>query len=194
MVFRWIRTKPSQASLAHRRDEFDGVAFGHDGAVMSLIEMLTSKQYEAIGRLAVGFNEVEQMLDMYLPDLLGNPEPSAAFFIADPDNSAARKIEFIRRLLQSILQDRPVVQSEVGTVLGLLDKAKALLGQRNDYIHAFAFVDNRVRKRKLRTKKGDFECNEDEILTLAEQAGNLTTQLSHALHELKTMLMTLRYS
>jgi hypothetical protein len=78
--------------------------------------------------------------------------------------------------------------------LGLLDKAKALLGQRNDYIHAYAFVDNRVRKRKLRTKKGDFECNEGEILTLAEQAGNLNTQLNHALHELKTMLITLRYS
>jgi len=33
--------------------------------------VLTAKQYEAIGRLALAFNEIDEMIDMYLPTFSG---------------------------------------------------------------------------------------------------------------------------
>jgi hypothetical protein len=156
--------------------------------------MLTAEQFEAIGRLTIAFNEIEHLLDMYLPDILGNPEPSVAFLIAEAQSSVSRKIEFLKKLLEEISRDRPAAQSEITTVVGLLDKAKELSGRRNDYVHAFAFVDFKAKKRNLRTKKGVIECNANEILAVANEMDLFTVPLSQALHDLKTVLIKLRYA
>ena len=154
--------------------------------------MLSPKQYEAIGRLALAFNGIEQMLDMYLPDMLGNPEVSLAFALAERATSTARKIEFLRKVLQAILRDRPPVQPEISAVLALLERAKILSQRRNEYIHAFAFVDYEKRKRMLRTKNQLIECNEQEIMDLANEADDLRMYLSQSLHKLQVLLMKMR--
>ena len=181
MLFRSLLDSPHHHADVGLADEKSGLG------------MLTQNQYEAIGRLALAFNEIDQMLDMYLPDILGNPEPTVAFFVAESQNFAARKIDFFKNLLKAILRDRPTAQAEILTVLALLDKAKAFSGQRNDYIHAFAFVDWKARKQNLRMKNRVVECNEEEIMTLAFEMSELTVPLSHALYELKMLLIKLRY-
>lgn len=154
--------------------------------------MLTAKQYEAVGRLTITFNDIDQMLDMWLPDILGNPEPSVAFLIAGNEMFFKRKIEFSKKLLKAILDDQSAAKPEIDAVSELLEKAKALNGQRNQYVHSVAFVDYKERRRKLRTDKGVIECNEDEVMALADKAGDITVKLSQAFQKLQTILIKLR--
>jgi hypothetical protein len=154
--------------------------------------MLTAKQYEAIGRMTLAFNGIEQLLDMYLPDILGNPEPSVAYLVAEKQHSATRKMDFLRELLEVICGDRPTVQAEAATVRDLLEKTKEFGRRRNEYVHSYAFIDYKARKRMLRSKKEVIECNEKDITDLATEMDDITVPLSQALHKLMTVLIKVR--
>lgn len=104
--------------------------------------------------MTLAFNDIEHMIDMWVPSILGNPEASVAFLVAGKEKFAKRKIKFVRDLLEAFQQDRQAARLEIETVQQLLDKANLLYGRRNQYVHACAFVDYTARKRKLRTRTG----------------------------------------
>jgi hypothetical protein len=155
--------------------------------------VLTPKQHEAVGRLTLAFNEIEQMLDNWFPDMLGCAEPTVAFLIARRESFVRQKIAFLEQILNGILEDRPAVESEIKAVITLLGEAKTLNGNRNDYVHSFAFIDNRHKKRKNRMKKKTIDCDKEQILALAGQASDLAMHLSQAFHKLQTALIKARY-
>src|SRR5258708_27509171 len=108
--------------------------------------MLTAKQYEVIGRLALAFNEIDEMIDMYLPYILGNPEWSVSLLMSDRSLSFNRKADFFRRVLLAIVEERPILEVQLKAVVDLLDKGKRLAEKRNGYVHSIGFIDYRVNK------------------------------------------------
>ena len=156
--------------------------------------MLTGKQFEAIGRLTLGFNELETVLDTCLPYILQNPEWSVCLLMADKGHRFSDKIERFIKVLKAILEERPIAESRIKSVTSLLAKAKHIATKRNEYVHSVAYIDFRVNKRMIRNKKGTTTIDENEILQLAEEAGYIAMHLSQECENLRSLLMTLRTS
>ena len=156
--------------------------------------MLTGKQFEAIGRLTLGSNDIETMLDTYLPYILQNPEWSVCLLMADKGQRFGDKIERFIKVLKAILEERPIAGSQINSVIGLLEKAKHIAKKRNEFVHSVGYIDFRVNKRMIRNKQGTSPIDENEILHLAEEAGYIAAHLSQECENLRSLLVTLRAS
>jgi hypothetical protein len=156
--------------------------------------MLTGKQFEAIGRLTLGSNDLEAVIDTYLPYILQNPEWSVCLLMADKGQRFSEKIERFIKVLTAILEERPIAESQINSVIGLLAKAKQIAIKRNEYVHSVAYIDFRVNKRMIRNKKGTATIDENQILQLAEEAGYIAMHLSQECENLRSLLVTLRTS
>ena len=141
--------------------------------------VLTSRQFEAIGRLAFAINELEHTITQYTTFLLGD----------DPDIPAlgfTRKTKFLRKGL--MVRDRPGWHAEI---LRTLDKADALAQKRHDYMHALVvhdFVTNQAHLKILSRASRRSEIPDPAaIVNLASEAyalaGYFTVQCENLLTE-----------
>jgi hypothetical protein len=101
--------------------------------------MLTPKQFEAIGRLTLAFNELEYAVREYTPLLIGEKAPRSGF---------SDKTRFLRKGL--IAQDRPGWSAPI---LEALAKAEELAKKRNGYVHALVIHDFGTNETRLRIQK-----------------------------------------
>jgi len=134
--------------------------------------MLTPKQFESIGRLTLAFNEIEEMISIYLPYILQNPEWNVSLLIAEGE-TFSRKLEFFKKVLAAIADERPIAEVQTKAVQDLLDKAKRIADKRNYYVHAIGFIDFTKNERMLRSKRGVSPVDESEIFTLAAEASDI---------------------
>jgi len=138
--------------------------------------MLTSRQYEAVGRLALAFNEIEWAFEMYMAHLIGAPEWSASLLFAG-EGMFRHKAERFDRLLKALAEGRPVLQAQIAPIRQWVKRAKELADRRNEYVHALVVDDFETNTTLLRIKGIDTVCNEDEINCLAAEAAVLVNQM-----------------
>jgi hypothetical protein len=67
---------------------------------------LTAKQYEAIGRLMIAFNNLEMHIEVLFAHTLGAPEWSVSLLFAE-EELFGKKVERFKKVLRAISEDRP---------------------------------------------------------------------------------------
>ena len=154
--------------------------------------MLTSKQYEAIGRLALGFNEIENVIDTYVPHLIGAPEWEVAELLADPGADFERKANRLVRIVGAIAEHFDLCTPRAILVRDYLKRAKELAGQRNGYVHALVIMNFRKNEAHIRVRKTVQPVDEAAIIELAQSALELAKRLDGECAELYLQLVELR--
>jgi len=147
--------------------------------------MLTPEQYEAVGRLSLAFNELEYAIELYTAFLISTPEWSVSEKLAG-QGTFRHKAERFKDILEAIGQEHPILFPRTEELTGLVKQAQALAKERNRYVHALVVHDFQHNTTHLRGRRGDFECNETEVIFLASSADALSFQIANegsALHE-----------
>jgi hypothetical protein len=98
--------------------------------------MLTAKQYEAIGRFTIAFNEIDQVVEVYLPLVVKYGQCTLPALPHKPQTFNARARAFRTALeLSSTCKE---IAACATCVIKLLDRAEAIAITRNQYVHAVA--------------------------------------------------------
>jgi hypothetical protein len=97
--------------------------------------MLTSKQYEAVGRLTILFNEIDEILNVYLPLIpqFGRFGPPKGLGNEPTFNARAKTF---RTVLELASEADAVAAIQVSAILPLLDRSLQLAARRNEFVHA----------------------------------------------------------
>jgi hypothetical protein len=138
--------------------------------------MLTPKQYEAVGKLTLGFNEIEYAFEMYIAHLLGAPEWGVSVLLAG-EGTFRHKAERFDHILHVIADERPAFHAQIEPIRQWVKRAKQLAEKRNEYVHALVVHDFQTNETRLRIKGTDTICNEAEINFLAVEMAVLVDQM-----------------
>lgn len=103
--------------------------------LVSIIDMLTLKQYEAVGRLTLAFNDIEFVIETYTTFFIGSPEYAVSEWLAEK-GMFQQKVERLESVLKALVIERPLLESAIKTIMDHLQQAKELASQRNLYVHA----------------------------------------------------------
>lgn len=141
--------------------------------------MLTAQQYEAIGRFALAFNEIEYFLEAYVEQFLGTPDWAVASALAE-EGVFSNKLRRFRKVLSAIAKGHPALKSATEAADKLAKEAEKLAEKRNDYIHALVVEDFRTKQTSLRLKGTVTPFNGAEVAGLTAQAQGLAEKLNEA--------------
>lgn len=157
---------------------------------------LSSEQYEAVGKLALAFNNVEAVIDEYLPLIIGAPEWRVAEFVAGRDEGFNRKAGRLAMVVRLIAEHFAPLGYITDSITNLLKEATTLATNRNQYVHALVVFDFKKNETKIRKRvqKVDREevLNETGVIALATQAHDLASRLDNELANLLSELVDLR--
>ena len=154
--------------------------------------MLTAKQYEAVGRLALHFNEVEYLFEVYMAHLLATPEWSVAVLFAEEGGGFARKAERFARVLNAIRKERPHLDFWIDGVIKLVERAKTLADGRNRYVHGLVIEDVAKNETRLRIRGKEMEFDFQEIVNLVNETAVLVNEFHNHLGDLIALLESAR--
>jgi hypothetical protein len=146
--------------------------------------VLTSTQYEAIGRLSLAFNELEYSIEFYSALLISAPEWSVSTMLAEQGHFEAKATR-LDSILQAIAGEHTELLSDCNALRDSVKRAKELANERNRYVHALVVDDLGSSDTRLRARGKEFVCNENEIVFLANGMSNLGFEIANqcgALH------------
>ena len=175
---------------------FDDVAFNHRFGFRRTVghdiscftpDMLTAQQYEAIGRFALAFNEIEYFLEAYVAQFLGTPNWAVGSVLAE-EGFFANKLSRFTTVLSAIAKEYPALESAAKAALELAKEARELSKKRNKYIHALVVEDTRTKQTSLRVKGTVTPFNQAEVASLTAQAQGLAEKLNEASANVLIML------
>lgn len=141
--------------------------------------MLTPQQYEAIGRFALAFNEIEYFLEAYMALFLGTPESGIAAVFAE-QGMFWNKVDRFRKVLSAIVEEYPTLARLADAVDKLAKEALNVAKKRNEYMHALAVDDPRTKQAGLRIKRTYAAFNETEVVILIARTEALADELNFA--------------
>jgi hypothetical protein len=139
--------------------------------------MFTTEQFAAIGRLALSFNEIEYLFDVYVAHILNTPEWSVGESIAE-QGFFHQKADRFKRILAAIRKERPACNAVVNAVLGLISEAKQLAEDRNGYVHALIVEDMKNQVTLLQIRGREQPVNQADIEALAEKTISFRERLN----------------
>jgi hypothetical protein len=153
--------------------------------------MLTEKEFAAIGRLTIAFNEIDETVAVYLPIILQTPEPGVAVLIAESD-SFRKRADLCRNVLDAIARERPAAETLINIVRQLLKRSIEISQKRNQIVHSVESINYAKNERMLRSRKSVLPINAQDISDLGNEAFNIAYQLIAQFEELASFLKTLR--
>lgn len=149
--------------------------------------MLTAKQYEGIGRFTIAFNEIDQVVEVYLPLVIKYARFTLPPAHRNPRTFHARAIAF-RAALELVSAAEEVAAAYAGGILKILDRAEAIAATRNQYVHA-AFIDFQTNMRMLQMRNGDAAPDEKQITDLAMESAWLARNFAEECEGLLRMYL-----
>jgi hypothetical protein len=142
--------------------------------------MLTPQQYEAIGRFALAFNEIEYYLEAYIAAFLRTPEWAVASVVAEEGTFSA-KLRRFTRALSAIDEQHPALKNATEAAAKFAKEAGKLAEKRNEYIHALVIKDLGPKQQSnLRVRRTIKPFNDAEVAALTAQAQELADKLNDA--------------
>jgi len=145
--------------------------------------MLSPRQYEAIGRLTVAFNEIDAVVEAYLPLI-----PQFGGFTAPAglgrERSFSHRLRTFRKVLELASDGDPVAGAYCGGISQVLDKCEKVSVKRNEYAHGVAIIDFVRNKTLLKTRSGDIAPDEKSIVESAAEAAFWASRLADECEEL----------
>lgn len=151
--------------------------------------MLTEKQYEGIGRLTIAFNEIDAVVEAYLPLIA----QFSKYALPTPHNVPRNfngRAQALKMTLEAVSADDELAGAYAGGVLKLLDMATTLAAKRNKYVHAVALIDVVTNARTLKMRSGSVPPDEKQIFELAEEASFIASKLVEECEGLIGMYLT----
>ena len=143
--------------------------------------MLTAKQFEAIGRVALLFNQIEWACERWYAAILGVPEMDVAIALSEEGMFTA-KVDRLTKLFSALDKQWPDIKAAVAGAKPLLTEAKALAGERNRYVHALMIFDPKTAQTRLRRKKENVPGDLPAIERVGAKAYALDHNLNSALY------------
>ena len=139
-------------------------------------DMLTAAQYEAIGRFALAFNEIEFLLEVYIEQFLGTPEWAVASVLAK-EGGFSNKLHRFKKVLSAIAAKHPALKVDTDIVSAITNEAQQVADKRNQYVHALVVEDLRTKQANLLIKGNPpAPFNDKEIAALIAKAQGLADQ------------------
>ena len=148
--------------------------------------MLTAKQYEGIGRFTIAFNEIDQIVEVYLPLVVKYSQCMLPAVHRNPRTFHTRAVAF-RTALELASAGNEIAAVYAAGILKLLDRAEVIAATRNQYVHAVAFIEFQTNRRMLQMRNGDAEPDEKQITDLAMESAWLAR---HFAEECEALLRT----
>jgi len=145
--------------------------------------MLTSKLYEAVGRLTILFNEIDEILNEYLPLIPQFGRLDLPKGLGNEPTFNARANTF-RRVLELASEADAIAAIHVSAILPLLDRSLQLAAKRNEFVHAVAFMDFANNERLLKTRKGVVPPDEKLLIDLGSEAAFTARKIAVECEEL----------
>lgn len=155
--------------------------------------MLTAKQYEGIGRFTIAFNEIDQVVEVYLPLLVKYSQCTLPASYRNPRTFHARSTAF-RAALELASAADELASVYTGDILKILDRAEAIAAIRNQYVHAVAFIDFQTNTRMLQMRNGDAVPDEKQITDLAMESAWLAKNVTEECEGLLKMYLDMNKS
>lgn len=155
--------------------------------------MLTANQYEGIGRFTIAFNEIDQVVEVYLPLLVKYSQCTLPASHRNPRTFHARVTAF-RVALELASTAQELAAAYAGGILKILDRAEAIAATRNQYVHAVAFIDFQTNTRMLQMRNGDAAPDEKQITDLAMESAWLARNFAEECESLLRMYLDMSRS
>ena len=155
--------------------------------------MLTAKQFEGIGRFTIAFNEIDQVVEVYLPLLLKYSQYTLPPDLRSPRTFHARVTAF-RSALEFASVANELACAYASGILKILDRAQAIAAIRNQYVHAVAFIDFQTNTRMLQMRNGDAAPDEKQITDLAMESAWLARNFAEECEVLLRMYLDMNKS
>lgn len=150
--------------------------------------MLTAKQFEAIGRLTIAFNEVENVFEAYIARLIGAQERGVSLLLAG-EGTFRHKAARFRAILERLPEDHSdLVYVQIRAVLQLVRQAEELAIERNKYVHASITYDIAKNETTLLSRERTISCDEKAICEVAAKAWAIVGELHEECGELLMLL------
>jgi hypothetical protein len=133
--------------------------------------MLTSAQFEAIGRLTLVFNEIELLFESYMAAVLTPTELRLGSTVGQ-EGTCNQKGERFKRILAGVCEEYPQLDALVNPMREKIQRARELSEDRNEYVHAIVvhdFSKNETGLRKRGKQPKQLSCDEKVINNLAKQ-------------------------
>jgi hypothetical protein len=150
--------------------------------------MLSSKQYETIGRLTIGFNEIEFLVEIYIVNFLGATEFAIGEMIASREKFFRHRTDLLEAILKVIADQYKFLSPQVSAVQNYISQARRLADKRNGIVHGLLIPDNRSGRPSLRFKNKDVVWDEAALEKLLTDLSKLTDDLSDACYALKEVV------
>jgi hypothetical protein len=155
--------------------------------------MLTTKEYEGIGRFTIAFNEIDQMVEVYLPLVVKYARYTLPAVHRKPRTFHARAAAF-RAALELASASNEIAGAYASGIFKLLDRAEAIAATRNQYVHAVAFIDFETNTRMLQMRNGDAAPDEKQITDLAMESAWLARHFAEECEALLRMYIAMNKS
>jgi hypothetical protein len=101
--------------------------------------MLSPEQYEAIGRLTVGFNDVDYMIECCIISLPDEVEQADVRECLREQVGFERRKKVLVERLNVIMKEFPKLKGRVNSLRALIGAASALSRKRNEHVHGVIF-------------------------------------------------------
>jgi hypothetical protein len=150
--------------------------------------VLTSKQYELVGKLAIHFNDLEIALEICVVNLMGAESLTLALRIVRSQRSFDRKRSMLSEILKAMEEESEPIRAAAKRVAIHLQEVKAVAQERNTVVHSHVHEERHSGETVLRTT--GYEVVSDEMLaefiervhaatlTLYDLANQLVAELS----------------
>jgi hypothetical protein len=154
--------------------------------------MLNSKQYQAVGRIALGFNRIDFVVHCYTIHFLGTSELGIAEMIAGRYRLFGQKRDFLKLILQQIAVERPAVKRSANAALSALAEASAIASERNGFIHGMVQEDPRTKRMVIGNKGRLHVCDQETLDALVSKVDEVFGKLTNSFSTLFVKLAEIR--
>jgi hypothetical protein len=131
---------------------------------------LTSEQYEAIGRLTIGFNEIDWSLDIFLGMVINGGSEEIDEIILNQFRSTSQKWQLLDAFAAHIPKRYRNLSSECERVRSAIKEVEKISKTRNQLVHARAVKDLFTPQVDLRTARPRFGMVVSDAKSIRETA------------------------
>lgn len=144
------------------------------------MDELSSAQYEAIGRLAISFNEIEWYVDRYLPVFMTEDEEIGEI-IVNQFRSVSQKWSLLAQIVKHLKARHSRLSEKGEGLLKSINQLNEVPKRRNELVHAMVVKDvdsEVVTLQSMKIRVGVFASDAASISQAAEWAQKVGDELN----------------
>jgi len=156
--------------------------------------MLTTRQFELIGRMTIAYNDLEAIIVNYVPTFvlgpmeIGQSLAELAKTYVGKQHTFAKKSECMKTILKALPDDYEEITPHIKSVLGSLTRAKDFARRRNEIVHGEIDFDEANNQFVLRNREGRVDSSEETLNQLVNELSQFVDEFRLSCNDLYTVL------